>query len=121
MRRVHTEIRRPNGCSDSEIAAFCCFVRHGGEVEEVGLERKVRQARALCFLYVDDTLVGVAALKQPTERYRNNVFKKAAVPQDAALFDLELGWVYVPLEYRGKRYSEVLSAAANPSSAVLVS
>jgi|SRR5208337_1817229 len=116
MRRVNTEIRRPDGCSDSEIAAFCCFVRQGGEVEAAGLEGRVRRAKALAFLYVGSTLVGVAALKQPVQAYRNRVFKKAGMPQEAASFDLELGWVYVLPEHRGKHYSEVLSAAVRSQS-----
>ena len=116
MRRVNTEIREPDGCSDAEIAAFCCFVRQGGEVEERGLEDRVRRAKALAFLYVSGTLVGVAALKQPNQRYRDGVFKKAKVSQCTALFDLELGWVYVLPEYRGKHYSAVLSAAAKSQS-----
>jgi ribosomal protein S18 acetylase RimI-like enzyme len=116
MRRVGTEIRTPEHCSDAEIAAFCCFVRQGGEVEEEGLEGRVRRAKALVFLYVGGTLVGVAALKQPSRRHRDGVFKKAAVSQCASSFALELGYVYVLPEYRGKHYSEVLSAAAKSQS-----
>jgi hypothetical protein len=116
MRQVNTVIRRPDGCTDSEIAAFCCLVRQGGEVVAAGLEGRVRQAKALSFLYVEGALVGVAALKQPQKRYRNDVFKKAAVAQDANLFDLELGGVYVLPEYQGRHYSGVLSAAAKSQS-----
>jgi predicted GNAT family N-acyltransferase len=81
-----------------------------------GLEGRVRQAKALAFLYVSGTLVGVAALKQPLPRYRDDVFKGAAMAQCATLFDLELGWVYVLPEHRRKHYSEVLSAAAKSQS-----
>jgi len=116
MRRVNTEIKTPDGCSDAEIAAFCCFVCQGGAVEKRGLEGRVRQAKALAFLYVGDTLVGVAALKQPLPRYRDDVFKKATASQCATLFNLELGWVYILPEHRGKHYSEVLSAAAKSQS-----
>jgi ribosomal protein S18 acetylase RimI-like enzyme len=116
MRRVNAEIKHPDGCSDAEIAAFCCFVRHAGEVEAAGLEGRVRKAKALAFLYVEGTLVGVAALKQPRPKYRNDVFKKAAVPLEAPSFDLELGWVHVLPEHQGRRYSGVLSAAAKAQS-----
>jgi GNAT superfamily N-acetyltransferase len=116
MRRVNTEIRHPSGCSDGEIAAFCCFVRQGGEVGALGLEGRVRQAKALSFLYVDGTLVGVAALKQPDPGYRSKVFKKAGVPKDAPLPDFELGWVYVQPDRQGKGYSLVLSSAAKTQS-----
>jgi GNAT superfamily N-acetyltransferase len=116
MRRVNAETRHPDSCSDGEIAAFCCLVQQGDEVMGLGLEGRVRQATALSFLYINGTLVGVAALKQPHRGYRERVFKKAAVPKDSAMFELELGWVYVRPEYRKKGYSEVLSAAAKTQS-----
>ncbi len=112
MRQVNAEIMRPQLCSDAEIGAFCCFIRQGGEVDIAGLEGRVRQAKALVFLYVDRTLVGVAALKQPGKNYRDKVFKAAGVSDNSATFGLELGWVFVRPEHRGKHYSLVVSSAA---------
>lgn len=106
------EIKRPGVCSKEEISAFCSAVRNGGEVSSKGLDERVRRAQALVFLYVDGTIVGVAALKQPGVAYRNDVFRKAEVPRIAGQFSLELGWVYVFPKHRGKGYSEVLSSAA---------
>src|SRR2546426_6032253 len=113
MRRVKTEIRQARRCTDAEIAAFCCFVRQGDEVDPRGLEGRVRQrGKALVFLYVDNVLVGVGALKKPDKRYRDDVFLSAGVPKESSAFDLELGWVSVPEEHRGRHYSRVLSVAA---------
>ena len=112
MRHINAEIKSPQHCSDSEIAAFSCFVRKGAEVDPTGLKGRIRRAKALAFLYVNRTLVGVAALKQPNEGYRDKVFKAADAALDASSFGLELGWVFVPEEHRGKHYSRVVSAAA---------
>lgn len=112
MRHVNAEIKEPQLCSDAEIAAFSCFVRQGGEVEPAGLEGRIRRAKALAFLYVNRSLVGVAALKQPDKRYRDKVFKAAGASVDATSCGLELGWVFIPEEHRGKHYSRVVSAAA---------
>lgn len=112
MRRVNAEIKQPQLCSDADIAAFSCFVRQGGEVVAAGIEGRVRRAKALVFLYADGTLVGIAALKQPGQGYRDGVFKDAGVSKNAGPFGLELGWVFVPIEHRGKHYSRVVSAAA---------
>ena len=79
MARIIAETKSPGGCCDAEIAAFCCYVRQGGEVESVGLEDRARNARALVFLYVDRALVGVAALKRPTATYRDGKFRSAGV------------------------------------------
>lgn len=112
MQRVATEIRQPNSCSEKEIAAFCSAVQKGDEVEPKGLKERVERAKTLAFLYMGTALVGVAALKQPNVSYRDDVFKKAEVPLIATDFELELGWVYVSPDQRGKHFSEVLSTAA---------
>src|SRR2546422_6603719 len=110
MRRVKTEIRQARRCTDAEIAAFCCFVRQGDEVDPRGLEGRVRQrGKALVFLYVDNVLVGVGALKKPDKRYRDDVFLSAGVPKESSAFDLELGWVSVPEERSEEHTSELQS------------
>jgi hypothetical protein len=96
MPRVNVETKSPAGCSDAEIAAFCCYVRQGDEVESAGLEDRARSARALVFLYVDRALVGVAALKRPTATYRDGKFTAAGVSAMKSRYALELGWVFVP-------------------------
>jgi len=77
MRHINAEIKSPQHCSDSEIAAFSCFVRKGAEVDPTGLKGRIRRAKALAFLYVNRTLVGVAALKQPNE----DIVTKCSRPQ----------------------------------------
>jgi GNAT superfamily N-acetyltransferase len=107
------EIKAPKDCSDAEVAAFSCLVRQGGEVESKGLERRVRAARALAFLYVKDgALAGVAALKRPTTKHRDDVFGSAGTPEERAPYSLELGWVFVAEDHRGKGYSRALAQAA---------
>jgi len=112
MRSVDRQIVAPDRCTDSEVAAFCKLVRQGEEVSSQGLEGRVKTARSLVFLYVARQLAGLAALKRPLQTYRNGVFKKARVPDLGPTFDLELGWVFVASEHRGRGYSTVLSAAA---------
>ncbi len=112
MARVIAETKSPAGCADAEIAAFCCYVRQGGEVESAGLEDRVRDARALVFVYVDRALVGVAALKRPSATHRDGKFSAAGVSAIKSRYGLELGWVFVPPEHRGKGYSHTLVTAA---------
>lgn len=112
MPRVDRPIANPSLCTQADISAFCDLVRQGDEVEGRGLEVRVEGAKAVACLYVDRQLVGVAALKQPTKADRDRVLRKAGVPDAAAFFDLELGWVFVPEAYRDRKYSRVLSAAA---------
>ena len=98
--------------SESELTKFCELVRAGGEDESEGLERRVQQAKSLVFLKVDKQIVGVAAIKQPRNTYRDRVFRSAGVREAACQFQLELGYIFVKPEYRGQRYSYVLSVLA---------
>lgn len=84
MSLVNSVIANPRLCTESELAMFCELVRQGGEVASDGLEARIKAAKALVFLKVNNTVVGVAALKVPSTAYRNSVFRKASVPNAAA-------------------------------------
>lgn len=113
MMTMNPEVRQPSTCSDAELAAFCCFVRRGDEVMSEGLEERVQQrGLALVFLWVDHALVGVGGLKRPNTRHRDKVFRSAGVPKEASRFSVELGWIFIPKEHRGKRYSLPIAATA---------
>jgi hypothetical protein len=112
MSRVDPLIAEPGLCTEPELATFCRLVRKGGQVKSAGLEDRVRNAKALVFLRVDGQVVGVAALKKPSESHRDSVFRRAGVSNAASTFHWELGWVFVCPDHQGKKYSLVLSAAA---------
>jgi GNAT superfamily N-acetyltransferase len=112
MSRVDPMITKPAFCSKVDLQEFCKLVRQGDEVEAQGLEARVKRAKALVFLRVDGELVGVAALKEPAQTYRDGVFRKAVVPGASTVFWFELGWVFVSPAHRRKGYSRVLSGAA---------
>ena len=116
MSRVDPVIIEPRLCTELELATFCKLVLQGGEVEGHGLEQRVKKAKTLVFLKVNDEVVGVAALKEPSKTYRDRVFRKASVPNAADPFHLELGWVYVLPNHQGKKYSHIISAAAMSQS-----
>jgi hypothetical protein len=106
----------PNQCSPSELEEFVAFVLAGGEVASLGLAERVRKAHSLAYLKVGDCLVGVAGLKLPSEKHRNEVSSGAGINLSEELFPLELGWVFVlPSARGGKSYRlcEPLVAAAN--------
>jgi len=105
-------VKSPENCSNTEIDAFIAFVLDGGEVSIQGLAERIRSAKTLVFARVDDSVVGVAALKQPLASYRRRVSSGSGVPILTATFPYELGWVYVSPESRGKGLSLLLSQAA---------
>lgn len=93
----------PSACSAAELADFARLVRQGFRGSDDTLEARIRGARCLAFHRADDgALAGIAGLKAPGLRYREEVFGKAGVRVDPAGHELELGWAYVVPAHRGR-------------------
>jgi superfamily II DNA or RNA helicase/GNAT superfamily N-acetyltransferase len=92
--------KHPTDCNDSEITSFVSMVREGGQVSEVGLDRRVRRSYLLAFAWSGNRIIGVGALKNPDESYATSVFNNAGLGGAWADYPLELGWVYVNHEFR---------------------
>jgi predicted GNAT family N-acyltransferase len=105
---IRVESRAPKVSSEAEMAAFCRLVREYGQVHDDGLEERVLRARRLVFLRDDDVLAGTAAIKDPTQHHRRNVFRKAGAADIDSGYVLELGYVVVAEAYQGRKLSRVL-------------
>lgn len=104
-----THFKEPIACTEGERREFARLVRQGFEVAAEGLDDRIRDAKWLAFYYAaGDTLAAVAALKAPSEWYRDDVFKKAGAPVSPADYKLELGWVFVVPAHRGNLIAEGL-------------
>ena len=101
--------KEPSACSEGERRAFARLVRQGFATANEGLDGRLRDAKWLAFYYTPgDRLEAVAALKAPSERYREEIFGRADAPVCPADYPLELGWVFVVPARRGNRVAESL-------------
>jgi len=101
--------KEPSACSEGERRAFARLVRQGFATANEGLESRVRDAKWLAFYYAPGgRLEAVAALKAPTERYREEIFRRADAPGNPSDYPIELGWVFVVPARRGNRVAESL-------------
>lgn len=98
----------PCVCSPDDVAALKALVLEGGEVDPNGLRRRIARAERLAFAFFDHNLAGVGALKHPNTAYRASVFAKSNSSRAPSAFPLELGWVCVKSEYRGRGISGLL-------------
>ena len=98
------QLNRPIACSEDQRRQFARLVRLGFGGSDAGLPRRIRAASLLALYYArDGTLTAIAAIKAPGEQYRRDVFERASAGVDSAAYRLELGWVFVAPEHRGKR------------------
>lgn len=104
--------KRPADCTRAEISDFVALVLEGGEVDPIGLPRRVQLAEKLIFLPGPDGLLGVAALKNPGYDYRTRIAKLSGANVLASDFPYELGWVVVSPAAQSQGHSNRLSLAA---------
>ena len=101
--------KKPSECSVDELTSFESLVNKGGEVVGIGLSDRIRNAERLVFLVEDNgVLSGIAALKKPLTSYKKKVFNNAESKENPDEFTLEVGWIYVEEEFRGRKYSQLL-------------
>ncbi|SNS98131.1 Acetyltransferase (GNAT) family protein [Sphingomonas laterariae] len=98
--------------SDVAKDAFKAFVIAAGEVNAQTLPALVEAAAALVMLYDGDKLIGTAAVKRPHDSHRRGDFRKAKVGASADSYPLELGWIVVHADYRGRGHARTLIGAA---------
>jgi predicted GNAT family N-acyltransferase len=112
--KEHPEIitKKPCECSEKELEDFTDLVSQGGEVTLNGLNERIKKAEALIFLVQGGRLKGIAAVKNPVESYKKDVFNKAQTTAQYNNFLFELGWIFVTESSRGRGFSNKLVQAA---------
>lgn len=106
---ITASTKTPDACTKRELRGFEQLVRQGFGGSDEGLPDRTRGAHRLAFHFSPEgELVAIAGLKDPDERYRIDVFERSRAGASAANYPLELGWVYVVPEHRGKRLGERL-------------
>ena len=94
------------------------FFHAAGEigVEPERLERRIRRAYRLIYLFTGERLIGVSAVKLPSPSYRMRVFGHAGAAERVAAFPLEFGWLYVLPSERGNGHADRLVAAGRQAA-----
>lgn len=102
-------VKTPAACTEEERQAFARLVRQGFDGSDDTLDDRIRGANRLAFHYTaGGTLAAIAGLKAPGEQYRNDVFTKADAGLCATEYPLELGWIFVRPDHRGKGLGQQL-------------
>lgn len=99
---LKTKCLRPIDCPPKFIKQFFDIVLSGGEVPIANLQRGVLQSEMLFFTGVPGTLMGVSAIRFPNAAYHKHLFEKAGVPEMYNPYSVEICWLSVLPEYRGK-------------------
>ncbi|TAK84091.1 MAG: hypothetical protein EPO20_15500 [Betaproteobacteria bacterium] len=111
---MNTRVLEPSACTPELLESFCSLVLEGGQVISYGLKDRVKNALALAFVYDENDLAAIGALKRANTSYRASTFNKAGTKEDPATFPYELGWVFVAHAYQGQKLSRLPVEALLP-------
>lgn len=110
---MKTVIKSPSECSNFEIDTFTRLAIEGGQVSPIGLERRIRHAEKLVFIYQNDTCVSIAGLKNPDYQYKTKVFKSAGVAEKIHDYKYEIGYIYSQVSGNGNELMKAVLEAAD--------
>lgn len=104
------KIKPPDQCSAEELEEFYQLLLKGEAVENNGLKNGgINRAKLLAFHYENQTLVGIAAIKSPIERYKNDIFLKAETKEVPEKYPLEFGYAVTLKGYEGRHICSCLT------------
>jgi GNAT superfamily N-acetyltransferase len=104
-----SDIRPPENYSDADLDAFAACVRKGGKVG-AGIRQRLPHAALLGVVRCRGTIIGTAAIKNPTDHHRTECFEDARGEADAGLFPYEFGWAFMSPEHRDAKLISPLIA-----------
>lgn len=99
---IRTRRLRPIDCSAAFINQFVKIVLEGGEVPIGNLRRGIPMAEMLFFTGLPGKLMGVSAIRYANEFYHKHLFEQAGVPEMYNPYSVEVCWLCVLPEFRGK-------------------
>jgi hypothetical protein len=86
-------VKKPSELKDEELDEFQQLVIRGGEIDPDDLTFRLKNADRLAFVLEDGAIIAVGAIKNPTERHKNDISRKSKI--DLALYQKELGYISV--------------------------
>ena len=101
-------VKKPKDCTDEELTKFRQLVQFGGQVEPNGLADRILNCRFLGLCFINDDLVGVSAIKQPSEIKTKRIKERAKIHNET-LPQFELGYSVTKVEFRGQKINSRLN------------
>lgn len=102
IKGLRTIFRRPIDCTPKQLNQFAELVMAGGEVPIENLKRGIPTSEILFFSGIPGKLMGVSAARFANVTYHKHLFERAGVPEMYNPFSVEICWLYVLPEFRGK-------------------
>ena len=103
------KIKKTSICSEKEILSFFELTKKAKQVNKIGLLDRIKKSEILGFSYHKGLLIGISAIKIPSENYKNKIFNNAKIHKVGQDFKYELGYSYTEEKYRGRQISYKLN------------
>lgn len=84
-------LKTPQACAEDILLTFTNLVKSSEEVEEGGLEDRVKRAVQIAMIYNYEEIVGTGGVKTPNKHYHCSIFRKAKTDLAPDDYPFELG------------------------------
>lgn len=80
----------------------------GGEIDGNNLPRRLANSKTIGYFKDKDKIIATATIKSPNPEYVKRIFEKSEVKINCDDYQLEMGYVMVDENYRGKKLASKL-------------
>ncbi|NRT13607.1 hypothetical protein [Flavobacterium sp. 14A] len=102
------EIKKPEECSEEELAEFHKKVIKSGKVLLIGLLPRIKNCAFLAFCYFENNLIGISSIKKPTQSYLEDIISKAKLDRNYNDLNFEIGYSFTEIKFRKNGISREL-------------
>jgi predicted GNAT family N-acyltransferase len=94
------QISKPASSGRKKLQQFHDLVLWGEQVNANFLMKRINNCELLAFGWMANDLASIAALKNPAQHHKSEVFEQAGKPHEAAQFTYELGYLVTAENYQ---------------------
>ncbi len=101
-------VKEPLQCTESEIDKFHELVLKGRKVDPNGLLNRIRNCEFLAFCYLKDNIIGISAIKKPSDTYIERVINSTKIQRQPQELNFEIGYSFTEPDFRRNGISKTL-------------
>lgn len=101
-------VKTPIECDTAILKTFYDLVALGGKVSLNGLADRIKRCEFLAFCIDNNHIIGISAIKNPSENYKNNIITKHNIKRNSKELTFEIGYSFTRQGYRKKGISTKL-------------
>ena len=107
-------VKAPRDMDGGLRQQFIKLVTEGGQIQEAYVKVGLHRAELVGMIVSENTVIATCCLKNPTDSYKQGVFKSAMAPELPGSYPFELGYIATHPNYGGQGHCQTLLRSFMP-------